>query len=82
MEALSEPGPSGGIKTRPSAQYAANGLASPDIEIGLRHPVNYILRREHTSKCDPFHNRRKKQRQTWRCAGSAASGRTEPLAAI
>jgi hypothetical protein len=22
--------------------------------------VNYILRREHTSKCDPFHNRRKK----------------------
>jgi hypothetical protein len=26
-------------KTRPSAEYDANGLASPDIEIGSRRPV-------------------------------------------
>jgi hypothetical protein len=47
-------------KTRPSAQYAADGLASPDLEIGLRHPVNALLPRESTGKCDPFHKRRKK----------------------
>jgi hypothetical protein len=31
---------SGQKKTRPSAEYDANGLASPDIEIGSRRPVN------------------------------------------
>ena len=35
-------------------------LPAPDIEIGLRHPVNYTMPRESTGKCDPFHNRPKK----------------------
>jgi hypothetical protein len=33
-----------------------NGLASPDIEIGSRRPVNYTLTRNSTVRCDPFHN--------------------------
>ena len=37
-------------------------LPAPDIEIGLRHPVNSLLPRERTGKCDPFHSRRKKSR--------------------
>ena len=47
---------SGAQKTRPSAQYAANDLASPDIEIGSRHPVNCILPRNRTGGCEPVHN--------------------------
>jgi len=34
-------------------------LPAPDIEIGLRHPVNFRMPRESTRKCDPFHNRPK-----------------------
>jgi hypothetical protein len=33
-----------------------SGLASPDIEIGSRRPVNYTLTRNSTVRCDPFHN--------------------------
>src|ERR1700738_2479593 len=35
-------------------------LPAPDIEIGLRHPVNYSLARNRADECDPFHNRYKK----------------------
>jgi hypothetical protein len=35
-------------------------LASPDIEIGSRRPVNYTFTRNFTDECDPFHNRHKK----------------------
>jgi hypothetical protein len=49
-------------KTRPSAQYNANGLASPDIEIGLRRPVFCSLPQNFTGECDPFHIRHKKLR--------------------
>jgi hypothetical protein len=62
-------------KTRPSAQYTANDLASPDIEIGSRHPVNYTLPRYFPGKCDPFHNRREK------VAGSSFGGMALPRAA-
>jgi hypothetical protein len=34
-------------------------LPAPDIEIGLRHPVNYTLPRYCAGNCDPFHNRQK-----------------------
>ena len=34
-------------------------LPAPDIEIGLRHPVNWTMPRDRTDICDPFHNRRK-----------------------
>jgi hypothetical protein len=44
-------------ETRPSAQYAANDLASPDIEIGSRHPVNCMLPRNCTKRCEPAHIR-------------------------
>jgi hypothetical protein len=33
-----------------------SGLASPDIEIGSRRPVNYTLTRNSTVGCDPLHN--------------------------
>lgn len=32
-------------------------LPAPDIEIGLRHPVNCMMPRNITGKCDPVHNR-------------------------
>jgi hypothetical protein len=35
-------------------------LASPDIEIGSRHPVNSSLAQYSAGECDPVHNRRKK----------------------
>src|ERR1700693_905838 len=35
-------------------------LPAPDIEIGLRHPVNRTMPRNRTGICDPVHNRRKK----------------------
>ena len=35
-------------------------LASPDIEIGSRHPVNSSLAQYSAGECDPAHNRRKK----------------------
>jgi hypothetical protein len=35
-------------------------LPAPDIEIGLRHPVNCILQRKNTDACDPFHKPREK----------------------
>src|SRR5450756_3046190 len=35
-------------------------LPAPDIEIGLRHPVNCTLPRESTAVCDPVHNRHNK----------------------
>jgi hypothetical protein len=53
---------SGAQKTRPSAQYAANDLARPDIEIGSRHPVNYILPRIYAEGCEPVHNKAQKVR--------------------
>ena len=34
-------------------------LPAPDIEIGLRHPVNYSLARNRADECDPFHSRYK-----------------------
>ena len=34
-------------------------LPAPDIEIGLRHPVNYTLAQLRVRKCEPFHNRHK-----------------------
>src|SRR5882672_6831724 len=37
-----------------------SGLASPDIEIGSRRPVNCTLTQKFTDRCDPFHNRHKK----------------------
>jgi hypothetical protein len=43
------------LKTRPSAQYNADGLASPDIQIGLRHPVTLTVARECSDMCGPFH---------------------------
>src|ERR1700732_1148383 len=52
-------------------------LPAPDIEIGLRHPVNYTLPREFMGMCDPVHNRHKKIAATgslpWRLL------RTEPF---
>ena len=50
-------------------------LPAPDIEIGLRHPVNYILARQFTDECDPFHNRRKKvpANLSLRCFGGIQS---------
>src|SRR3982074_2133723 len=35
-------------------------LPAPDIEIGLRHPVNCTMPRETAGVCDPVHNRHKK----------------------
>jgi len=35
-------------------------LPAPDIEIGLRHPVNYTLAQLRVRKCEPFHNQDKK----------------------
>jgi hypothetical protein len=35
-------------------------LASPDIEIGSRHPVNSTLAQYSAGECDQVHNRRKK----------------------
>ena len=35
-------------------------LPAPDIEIGSRHPVNHIMTRIRTVKCEPVHNRRRK----------------------
>jgi hypothetical protein len=35
-------------------------LPAPDIEIGLRHPVNCMLPRIMTGICDPVHNEREK----------------------
>ena len=35
-------------------------LPAPDIEIGLRHPVNCTMPRVCTDICDPVHNQRKK----------------------
>jgi hypothetical protein len=35
-------------------------LPAPDIEIGLRHPVNCTLPRESAGVCDPVHNGHKK----------------------
>jgi hypothetical protein len=36
-------------------------LPSPDIEIGSRHPVNYMLPRNRMGVCEPVHNRMKKR---------------------
>src|ERR1700731_2826056 len=48
-------------KTRPPAEYdACPALPCPDIEIGLRRPVNYRVHGRGDSQCDPFHNRHKK----------------------
>ena len=48
-------------KTRPPAEYdACAALPCPDIEIGLRRPVNYRVHGRGASQCDPFHNRHKK----------------------
>jgi hypothetical protein len=35
-------------------------LPAPDIEIGLRHPVNCMMPGNITGICDPVHNRREK----------------------
>jgi len=35
-------------------------LPAPDIEIGLRHPVNCMMPWNITGICDPVHNRREK----------------------
>jgi hypothetical protein len=35
-------------------------LPAPDIEIGLRHPVNYTMTDLGAGICDPVHNRHKK----------------------
>jgi hypothetical protein len=53
-------GKSGTKKQGRRRSITPSGLASPDIEIGLRRPVNYSLTRNFTEKCDPFHNRHKK----------------------
>src|ERR1700738_1025234 len=42
-------------------------LPAPDIEIGLRHPVNYSLARNRADECDPFHSRYKKLRPNCDC---------------
>ena len=52
-------------KTRPSAQYAANDLASPDIEIGSRHPVNCILPRNSREICEAVHKVEKIAARFW-----------------
>jgi hypothetical protein len=35
-------------------------LPSPDIEIGLRHPVNLTMPRSFPDRCDLVHSRHKK----------------------
>jgi hypothetical protein len=35
-------------------------LPAPDIEIGLRHPVNCSLARNRADDCDPFHKSEQK----------------------
>jgi hypothetical protein len=62
MEALSEPGRGFGRDKKQGRQRSMppTALPAPDIEIGLRHPVNHRLPRECSGKCDPFHSRRKK----------------------
>src|SRR5204863_1533116 len=48
-------------KTRPPAQYnAKRPCQPPDIEIGLRHPVNPTLPQQYPGECDPVHNWPKK----------------------
>src|ERR1700722_1327156 len=55
-------------KTRPPAEYdACAALPCPDIEIGLRRPVNYRMHGWGAGLCDPSHNWRKKLRPaSWR----------------
>jgi hypothetical protein len=38
----------------------STALPAPDIEIGLRHPVNCMMPRNATGICDPVHIRREK----------------------
>src|ERR1700692_4962277 len=50
-------------------------LPAPDIKIGSRRPVKYILPRFFTGKCDPVHKRRKKvAAEPWGRLGRARSG--------
>jgi hypothetical protein len=49
-------------------------LPAPDIEIGLRHPVNCTMPRNRTGICDPVHNRRKKVLAARFQGGIAAGG--------
>jgi hypothetical protein len=50
-------------------------LPAPDIEIGLRHPVNCILQRKNTGACDPVHIPRKKYCDFFLVAESAQQWR-------
>ena len=50
-------------------------LPAPDIEIGLRRPVNYTLPGETAGRCEPVHTHRKKVAASpWGRAGRARSG--------
>src|SRR3981081_894942 len=50
-------GGSGGRKEQGRRRsIPSTALPAPDIEIGLRHPVNCTMARESSDICDPIHN--------------------------
>src|ERR1700722_4832697 len=62
-------------KTRPPAEYdACAALPCPDIEIGLRRPVNHRVHGRGAGRCDPLHSRPKKSRLALE-AGGCGGGR-------